>query len=334
MRKKSTLRTLTVSAGVALALAVSVAAGPGKALATTSGYLSAPDLYTTNVAGSTLNTVTTSAGTYTIYDVPTSSFGNTIPSATQLQQFLSANLGAPTNVTIYSISENGITDYPTTGLNLQLLNQAITNYTSTSFTGQGTYSGEILSNVFKVGAGSTMAGVTPGELVFTYQFDITSASNTNGYAGPTSESVSFYNDPNGYIYTLGDGITDTSNIAGTTITCSTCTTLTGAELSPLTGNVSYDAVNNNGSIETLDLQNNTVTLPVGTLTPEIMVASNATNYTMGSIALQGNGNIADGAVFVPAVPEPGTLALFGSALGLVAFMMARRRQNDRNQGIA
>ena len=335
MRKKSTLRTLTVTTGVALALAVSVAAGPGKALATTSGYLSATDLYTTQVAGSTANTVTTSAGSFTIYDVPTSSFGNTIPSATQLQQFLSANEpGVPSNVTIYSISENGVTNYPTTGLNLQLLNQAITNYTSTSFTGQGTYSGEILSNVFRVGAGSTLAGVTPGELVFTYQFDITSASNTNGYAGPTSESVSFYNDPNGYTYTLGDGITNTSNIAGTTITCSTCTTLTGAQLAALTGNVSYDAINNNGSIETLDLQNNSVTLPIGTLTPEIMVASNATNYTMGSIALQGNGNIADGSVFVPAVPEPGTLVLFGSALGLVAFMMARRRQNDRNQGIA
>ena len=332
MRKKSTLRTLTVTTGVALALAVSVAAGPGKALATTSGYLSATDLYTTQVAGSTANTVTTSAGSFTIYDVPTSSFGNTIPSATQLQQFLSANEpGVPSNVTIDSISQNGVIDYPTTGLNLQLLNQAITNYTSTSFTGQGTYSGEILSNVFRVGAGSTLAGVTPGELVFTYQFDITSASNTNGYSGPSSESVSFYNDPNGYTYTLGDGITDTSSIAGTTITCSTCTTLNGAQLSALTGNVSYDTINNNGSIETLELQNNSVTLPVGTLTPEIMVASNATNYTMGSIALQGNGSIADGAVFVPTVPEPGTLVLFGSALGLVAFMMARRRQG---QGIA
>ena len=334
MRKKSTLRTLTVTTGVALALAVSVAAGPGKALATTSGYLSAPDLYTTQVAESTPNTVITSAGTYTIYDVPTSSFGNTIPSTTQLQQFLSANEpGVPSNVTIDSISQNGVIDYPTTGLNLQLLNQAITNYTSTSFT-QGTYSGEILSNVFRVGAGSTMAGVTPGDLVFTYQFDITSATSTaNGNVGPSSESVSFYNDPNGYTYTLGDGITDTSSIQGTTISCSTCTELTPQDLSGATGTVLYDTLNNNGSIETLELLNNTLTLNVGTLTPEIMVASNATNYTMGSLALSGTGSIADGAVFVPDTPEPGTLVLFGSALGLVAFMMVRRQKGQR-QGIA
>jgi hypothetical protein len=333
MRKKSTLKTITVATGVALALAVSVAAGPGKALATTAGYLSAPNLYTTDVAGSTANTVITSAGVYTIYDVPTSTFGNTIPSSTQLQQFLSANYGVPSNVSISTITQSGALGYSTDGLNLQLLKQMSTNYTATSSTGLQEYYGEILSNVFRVDAGSTMAGVTPGELVFTYQFDVTSentaVTSLLGNVGPSAASVSFFNEPNGYTYTLGAGAIDTSGIAGTTISCSTCTSPSSFPLSALEGSVTYD--NLNGSIETLQFLNNVSSLPVGTLTPEIMVASNATNYTVGSFTLSGSGAIADASVFVPSTPEPGTLVLFGSALGLVAFMMARRRQG---QGIA
>ena len=176
-----------------------------------------------------------------------------------------------------------------------------------------------------------MSGVTPGELVFTYQFDITSANDSNGIAGPEALSVSYYNDTNGYTYTLGGGIIDTSPIAGTTISCSTCTTLSPNILSSLTGTTQYDTLNNNGSIETLGYGNNAYIIPVGTLSPEIMVASNATNYTMGSLAFEGVGSASVGGVFVPTTPEPGTLVLFGSALGLVAFMMARRRQG---QGIA
>ena len=335
MRKKSTLKTITVATGVALALAVSVAAGPGKALATTAGYLSAPNLYTTDVAGSTANTVYTSAGTFTIYDVPTSTFGNTIPSTTQLQQFLSANEpGVPSNVSISNITQSGALGYSTNGLNLQLLQQMSTNYTATSSTGLQEYYGEILSNVFRVDAGSTMAGVTPGELVFTYQFDVTSqntaVTNLLGNVGPSAASVSFFNEPNGFTYTLGAGAIDTSGIAGTTISCSTCTSPSSFPFSELEGSVTYD--NLNGSIETLQFLNNiSHFLPVGTLTPEIMVASNATNYTLGSFTLSGSGAIADASVFVPTTPEPGTLVLFGTALGLVAFMMARRRQG---QGIA
>lgn len=342
MRKTSIIRKITVATGVALALAVSVSMGSGKALAS-AGYLSAPDLYTTNVTGSTAATVTTSSGVYTVYYIPTSLYGNTIPSTPQLQNFLSTNPSTygtvPSNVTIDSISEVGAPFYAISGitpsangcgssgctLNLQFVNQISTNYEAFNSLGTEIFGGQVLSNVFKVGTNSNLPGATPGEMVFTYQFDTTYENATNGPVGPSAGSVSFFNDPSGYTYTLGDGATDTSSIAGTTISCSVCT----SQLDPayLVGTASYYGT----SIETLSYLNNTGFVPVDTLSPEIFVASNATNYTLGSLTLNGNGAAFVASVFVPATPEPGTLVLFGTALGLVAFMVVRNR---RSQSVA
>lgn len=361
MRKTSTIKKITVATGVALALVASVSMGSGKALASpTPGYLSAPDLYTTQVSGSQAAIVQTSAGDFEIYYTPTSLYGNTIPSTQQLQQFLSSNASSltdvtpgptgytvtgtgatvPSNVTINQISDNGAPFYAISGitpsangcgssgctLDLQLVNSITTNYSANNSSGTEIFGGQVLSNVFKVGAGSNLPGATQGELVFTYQFDVTYENATNGNVGPSAGSVSFYNDPAGYTYTLGSGSTDTSSISGTTIVCSTCTALPGGDLS---GQVVYDTFN--GSIETLNYLNNNGYLPVGSLSPEIFVASNAINYTIGSLTLNGNGAAFVANVFVPDTPEPGTLVLFGTALGLVAFMVVRNR---RSQSVA
>ena len=340
MKKSSSFKKITVATGVALALAASVGLGSGRALAsTTPGYLSAPILSTSETSGSQKVTVGTSSGTYTIYSTPTSLYGNTIPSTAQLQSFLSANeSGVPANVTILNVSDSGAPFYAISGiskeangcgsngctLDLQLVKSLTTNYDATNALGQVEYSGQVLSNVFKVGSGSNLPGATAGDLVFTYQFDVTSEiSSANGNVGPSSGSVSFYNDPNGYIYTLGTGSTDTSSISGTTISCSSCTELSA---SGLKGQVIYDTFD--GSIETLNYLNNSGFLPAGSLTPELFVASNATNYTLGSLTLNGNGADLLADVFVPATPEPGTLVLFGTALGLVAFMAVRRRRSQ------
>ena len=337
MKKSSSFKKITVATGVALALAASVGLGSGRALASpTPGYLSAPILSTTS--GSQQVKVETSSGSYTIYSTPTSLYGNTIPSTAQLQSFLSANeSGVPANVTILNVSDSGAPFYAISGissgangcgssgctLDLQLVKSLTTNYDATNALGQVEYSGQVLSNVFKVGSGSNLPGATAGDLVFTYQFDVTSEISANGNVGPSSGSVSFYNDPNGYIYTLGTGSTDTSSISGTTISCSSCTELSA---SGLKGQVIYDTFD--GSIETLNYLNNSGYLPVGSLTPELFVASNATNYTLGSLTLNGNGADLLADVFVPATPEPGTLVLFGTALGLVAFMAVRRRRSQ------
>ncbi len=337
MKKSSSFKKITVATGVALALAASVGLGSGRALASpTPGYLSAPILSTTS--GSQQVKVETSSGSYTIYSTPTSLYGNTIPSTAQLQSFLSANeSGVPANVTILNVSDSGAPFYAISGissgangcgssgctLDLQLVKSLTTNYDATNALGQVEYSGQVLSNVFKVGSGSNLPGATAGDLVFTYQFDVTSEISANGNVGPSSGSVSYYNDPNGYIYTLGTGSTDTSSISGTTISCSSCTELSA---SGLKGQVIYDTFD--GSIETLNYLNNSGYLPVGSLTPELFVASNATNYTLGSLTLNGNGADLLADVFVPATPEPGTLVLFGTALGLVAFMAVRRRRSQ------
>ena len=339
MKKSSSFKKITVATGVALALAASVGLGSGRALASpTPGYLSAPILSTSSSSGSQAISVSTSSGTFNIYSTPTSLYGNTIPSTAQLQSFLSANeSGVPANVTILNVSDSGAPFYAISGissgangcgssgctLDLQLVKSLTTNYDATNALGQVEYSGQVLSNVFKVGSGSNLPGATAGEMVFTYQFDVTAGITSNGTVGPSSGSVSFYNDPNGYIYTLGTGSTDTSSISGTTISCSTCNSLSDKSL---TGTVTYDTIN--GSIETLSYLNNTNTIPPNEISPELFVASNATNYTLGSLTLNGNGADFTADVFVPATPEPGTLVLFGTALGLVAFMAVRRRRSQ------
>jgi hypothetical protein len=78
--------------------------------------------------------------------------------------------------------------------------------TSSYSINSGTVTGNVISNVFKIGSGATMAGAVTGELVFTYQFDVTGSATNINNAGVASATIADFNNPNGLTYNLGSGI--------------------------------------------------------------------------------------------------------------------------------
>ena len=314
--KKTATRSL--AAGLSLALLAGFALSPGLARATTSGYLSAPQVstspLTTDSFEVTATNATTGAGT-NLYITPSSSFGNT---------FINPGPGIST-VTISNTSPVPTNDltYSASGLDLQYVTSEGGSWSQTGATSS---SGTYVSSVYSIGSKASMAGAVPGELVFTYQFDVTSLSPS--YAnGVNTISLALLNDPNGTGWTLGDGaISDPQDLPNyPALSCVGCT---AANLGSIYGSTYLDTAN--GSVNSIQYNDN---LAIGNnqISPIFFVATNAFGFAQGSMALGSNGTGGNVDVFVPSTPEPGTLVLFGSALGLVAFMMARRRQG---QGIA
>jgi hypothetical protein len=180
-----------------------------------------------------------------------------------------------------------------------------------------------------------MAGAVPGELVFTYQFSVGNISPSTG-TGPTQITISNFNNPGASgNWLLGDGaITGTSGVnnftqiaGGVTPLCNGATCSNGyGGLDSITGQEGLNSANG-----TINYAEYLSTIPIGLdqISPEIFVASNALYYSLGSLSLQGDGGGSNGVfIFVPTTPEPGTLVLFGTALGLVAFMVVRNRRNQ------
>lgn len=319
----------TLGSSIAVALTAGMLLTTSPAFATTNGYLGAPTItpYTgvaptspTFTASLTPNTNPLAGPTgypaLSINVTPNSSYGNTfVPTG---PGYTSVSAAPPLADYFYNPA----------GLNLtQVAPPLISNYSVTD--SQGAFSGQLISNVFAVGNNPTMAGAIQGELVYTYQFDVTSA-NPN-YTGAQQASISFFNDPNGFIYNLGDGI----NINGFNFTgapnyitlgtniCPTCTYSTLVGLSGLTG---LDPVN--GSVASVQYQE-TATVGVGEITPQIFVASNSFNFTEGTMSVEAFGGSSGTLnVYVPNSPEPGTLVLFGTALGFTGFMVIRKRRNQ------
>lgn len=320
------IKKKTLAAGLGLVLLAGVAISPGQALATvitpggSPGYLSTPTLSTYSGGPPAPNsfeittTASPSGSTANFYVTPTSTFGNTFinPGPGISAVTISNSNPVPTSDLLYSVS----------GLDLQYVTSQIENWSQTGATAS---SGQVISSVYKIGSNPTMAGAVTGELVFTYQFDVTSLFPS--YAnGVNTASIALFNDPNGYIWALGDGAisdpTDLPSGAPSFTNCSACTT---ASLGSLYGSTSLDTAN--GSVNSINYTDN---LAIGNnmISPIFFVASNAFAYETGSIALGVNGTGSNVNVFVPGIPEPGTLVLFGTALGLVAFMVARRRKGQ------
>lgn len=317
------VQKVAISAGLALALTVGFGTTAKSAWA---GYLGTQNVVSTSTSSSSNLTsnefqvqyTTTNGSFYQVY-TNASSFGNTLPKPLPT---------SPVGGTIENFSSSGLPAsalfYSASTLDLTHVASLLENYTATGFT--GSYSGQLLSQVFKVGAGSTMAGANPGELVFTYQFDVTSAT---AQEGPTQITLSFLNNPAGKgAWLLGGGLNVISTTSGSPILAPIGQTLgsnIGNEFfTGLSGGVS---VASNGTIIAENDQWSGGYYHVGQVSPQIFLASNAYNFSYGSFGLEGNGANGTAMTFVPGTPEPSTLVLLGSGLALLAFMALRRKEN-------
>ena len=313
------MKKITITASLALALTVGLGTTAKSAWA---GYLTAPTLSTTSTPGSfgfTVNSATDNA-----YAVNNSSFGATIPTAAALDTLLGIAPGTSLSITDTSAPY----DFNPAGLNLHQV------ATSDNPFNLGVVSGNVISNVLAVGANPTMAGAVQGELVFTYQFDIT-GTLSEGNTGITGSSVGFFDNPGfSQQYALGSGINfSTSSMLGSTFTGDTYTsasgiaplTLANIGIASLTGLVQTAA---NGTYTSLGYNAATGSaITLGTYSPQFYVATNAFYYTDGTIGLVGSSENGGTNVFVPGTPEPKTLILFGSGIALLAFMFRRKQEN-------
>lgn len=304
-----------------LALAMVVGAGVNAKTALATSYLASPNLYNTATSGAFQFDVN---GDGVIdYATGNSSYGNTIPTVSQLSTLTGIPASKILTVTdgINSSGTANTTFYSSAGL---VLSQIATQNNPYSFgpSSNGTVvTGNVISNVFQVESGSTMSGVAVGNLIFTYQFDVTGIpSYDNG--GMNNAILTYFNDPNGALYNLGLGINDTPlGSTGSFFTSANGTEIT-LSATQLEGTVTYAS---NGSISSL-AETVSGNVPIGTYTPQFFLASNAYSYTMGTVALNGSGVNGNVNVFVPnGTPEPGTLVLFGTGIAFLSFMVLRKK---------
>lgn len=335
MRK---MKRITLAIGLTLAVAVGAGVNAKPALALS--YLASPTLSTSSGAF----TFTTSAtGSTTYYATGNSSYGNTIPTVTQLANLTGLSASSFYGKTVQDSSAAPVFYDPST-LGLTQIASEINPYQMGTIGGT-VITGNVISNVFRIGTNATMTGAVPGELVFTYQFDVTGVASNNN-TGIASANVGNFNLPDN-LYALGSGINvnssgsiasigtafgsgslttyDPTSVSNGQIVSGSPTAFTGMQdPGGITGQITYA---NDGTVANLQY-NATDGVTVGEYSPQFFVASNAFYFGGGQISVIGSGGLSGGAdVYVPNTPEPGTIVLFGTALGFLAFMFARNRKN-------
>ncbi len=320
------MKKVAITIGVMLALSAGISA---KANATPSGgYLAAPNQPGSSPDISALFSSTGTPSNYTLQYTSNSNFGDTLP-------ILPPPTAPAGSGNVLSIQESGLNGnsipvfYDGSTLNLQYVTSTgVEKWTSAS----GTMTGQVISNVFRVGAGSSMTGSTPGDLVFTYQFDV--ATNNNSTANYiNNSSVQHFNQPNfSTLWNLGAGINVnssgvvsplTSSLAPNNgiLTCpiASCTNITASYIQ--NGYVYTNS--SNQTINSLSFQWNPYY--AGYISPQVFVATNALYFQHGTLTLSGT-DIAAAGVFVPSTPEPSTLVLLGTGLGLLGFLAYRKKE--------
>lgn len=336
MKKRVVFKQAVIAASIALTVAIGVSANVKAAWA---GYLSAPSLSTSASVGAFPFTINTPVNT--AYATSTSSYGNTIPTASSItsttgispvssiSDFATLTLGGGGSIS--STGANILYD-STTGrsnggnLNLSLIASMTNPYSGSTV--NGTLSGNVLSQVFRITSGSNA-----GDLVFTYQFNVSSSATLSA----SSATIGNFNMPT-TTFALGEGInatgiTTTNNAtAGTGVSQSGTLALLGTGLSggvaslnvPLTANVFFQS---NGYAQSFDYELSSGLVAPGDVSAQIFVATTATNITLGSISVAYQGTSGSADVYVPGTPEPATLVLFATGLGILTFVTFRKRLN-------
>ena len=325
------IQKITATAGLALALTVGFGTTAKSAWA---GYLGTQNVVANGTANSSLVYYTTASGkTFTQSYTNASTFGNTIPNPLPTPPSGDGAINGFT-VPLNANNPNGNalpynqTFYSSSTLDLKLVNSMLSSYTAGGTT--GSFSGDLYTQVFKVGAGSTMAGASAGELVFTYQFDVLKATSQQG---PNQISLAFLNNPSGNgAWLLGGGFNSNSSNglpSGYSAIGTSLSTLSGLPTSfkMFSGLQGAGVVNSSNGTIASESDQWTSAMGAGTVSPQIFLATNAYNYSMGSFSAEGGGISGSAETFVPGTPEPSTLVLLGSGLALLAFMALRKREN-------
>ena len=344
MRKQGKMRKITVATSLALAVVVGAFLGVGSAMATPyAGTYLGPVTVTINPATpppspafpfviSTSNTNYGCLGcTNTAYATINSTYGATAPSSAYLTSV--GVLGYPQSIsgsqgpTFYDPNANN-------GLGLTLVatnaGNPLDSFTNMTV-GSVTYSGSVISNVFQV----TNDPGSNGDLVFTYQFEITNATPF-GNANITGFSVGQFNQPGfSTLYTVGAGINYDSTTGSLDAIGPTFSGTITPPISAVNGTVTYDPGSltfsglsyTDNTVPTINSTDTAYNLPY--ISPQLFVATNATYFGGGTLGFLTSSAGGFGAlpVFVPNTPEPSTLVLFATGFGILAFMALRKCQN-------
>lgn len=320
------MKKMAIAMGITFALSMGV---PGKAHAT-AGYLSSPIQPGSSPNVSALfNSLGPTTTSYTLLYTTTSLYGDTLP-------LLPPSGAPPGSGSVTQITESGYpsgTSIPVyyNGSSLvlsQIASTGIQSWYSTNSNGtkNGLLSGNYISQVFQIQSASTMPGATPGDLIFTYQFSVLTDTAQPGTAYVNNTSVADFNEPNSStLWNLGAGINTDSS--GTYTPLGTSLTGTTQETGGFISQGFTYANPVNETINSLSFQWN----PFfgGDVSPQVFVASNAQSFTGGTLTFNGAGfgaGFSPMDVYVPGItPEPSTLVLLGSALGILCFMAYRKK---------
>ena len=302
----------------------------------------------------------------TVYGTATSSFGNTVPSTALIlatPSYPTNSVSSPittisdlstltisgTTITstgsnlLYNSANGGFSSLNPIGSLTEYFNGNTVNTNPNTISSLGTCTaicGTVVSQVFQIQS----TGSNNGDLVFTYQFSLSGITpSSNGVSGlniapfnsatSVGEGINVNNLVNSSTQPLpGYGVSQTGNYSplGTNVLLGTSTPNSTENLVDTVTYSSTGGLAEQFTIGTPTGTSGSLALGSGQASPQLFVASNDIFSGLGYITLYGvNGEgAADIPVLIPGTPEPSTLVLFVTGLGLLAFISIRKKQGQ------